>query len=489
MASFPFDFKPFQKRHRPYGYPILLEMVAPTSRLIPLNPFTLKPAGEYSLLDSAALRDLVSRAQGAARAWGRVPVAERIRAVREALQYFDLHRAIIAQDITAQMGKPLRQSENEVNGFFERANHLLSIAEATLAPETLPEKPGFHRRIEHVPLGVVLIIAPWNYPLLTSINGVATALLSGNAVLLKHSSLTPEIGAHFARAFAKLGPLVDVLQAFQARHEDIEKAIGENGIDHVVFTGSVEGGRLMQRAAASRFIDCNLELGGKDAAYVAADADLAKAAADLVDGAMYNAGQSCCGIERVYVHRSRHDEFIDRCKSLVADYVLGDPMEAKTNMGPLASAKAAKVMQAQVDAAKAGGAQVLAGGRSVVISQGTFFEPTLMLGATQAMEIVREENFGPLLPILSVTDDAEAIERVNDSPYGLTSAIYSQDVERANRFAAEADTGTVFLNRCDYLDPALPWTGVRDSGRGTTLSKYGFYGLTRRKAIHFRLPG
>ena len=244
----------------------------------------------------------------------------------------------------------------------------------------------------------------------------------------------------------------------------------------------------MQRAAASRFIDCNLELGGKDAAYVAADADLAKAAADLVDGAMYNAGQSCCGIERVYVHRGRHDEFVDRCKSLVADYVLGDPMDAKTNMGPLASAKAAEAMQAQVDAAKAGGAQVLAGGRSVLIGRGKFFEPTLILGSTQDMDVVREENFGPILPILSVADDAEAIRLVNDSPYGLTSAIYSQDMERANRFAAEADTGTVFLNRCDYLDPALPWTGVRDSGRGTTLSKYGFYGLTRRKAIHFRLP-
>ncbi len=474
-------------------------MIKPDGILKPINPFTLETAGEYPLQEFPALQTTVAKARKAALAWRRVNPAQRTEWVRTGLQYFEANRAAIARDICLQMGKPIRQAENELKGFFERADWLSDAAEAALAPETLPHKAGFLRRIEHVPLGVVLIIAPWNYPLLTAINGVATALLAGNAVILKHSSLTPAVGQHFARAFGNLGggvpggSLENVLQSVQAEHEALGKMISECDIDHVVFTGSVEGGRSVQQSVArraecaNRFIDCSLELGGKDGAYVAADADAAKAAGDLVDGAMYNAGQSCCGIERVYVHHSLYGEFLDRCLTLTSEYVLGDPQDRNTTMGPLASAKAAGDMLRQVEAAKARGAKVVAGGGIVRIGKGTFFEPTLITGVDNSMAVVREENFGPILPIIPVRDDAEALRLVNDSPYGLTSAIYTSDRERAERFAAEADTGTVFMNRCDYLDPALPWTGVRDSGRGTTLSKYGFYALTRRKAIHFRL--
>jgi acyl-CoA reductase-like NAD-dependent aldehyde dehydrogenase len=238
---------------------------------------------------------------------------------------------------------------------------------------------------------------------------------------------------------------------------------------------------------ANRFIDCGLELGGKDGAYVAADADLEKAAADLVDGAMYNAGQSCCGIERVYVHKDLYRDFLGKCEELAAAYVLGDPRRHETGMGPLATAGAAEAMLKQVEAARAQGAAVVAGGRARLVGKGTFFEPTVITNADHRMEIMRQENFGPILPVAPVRDDGEAARLINDSPYGLTSAIYTRDQERAERFAAEADTGTVYMNRCDYLDPALPWTGVRDSGRGTSLSKYGFHALTRRKAIHFRV--
>jgi acyl-CoA reductase-like NAD-dependent aldehyde dehydrogenase len=419
-------------------------------------------------------------------------VGQRVEYLRAGLQYFEANRLAIAKDVTAQMGKPIRQSENEMKGFFERAEYLLDIAEDVLSPEILPPKPGFIRRIEHAPLGVVLIIAPWNYPLLTAVNGVAAALLAGNAVLLKHSSLTPAVGEHFARAFGRLGPVDDVLQSVVAGHSDVDRAIRDLDIDHLVFTGSVEGGHAMQRAVAARhgagnhFIDAGLELGGKDAAYVAGDADVAAAADGLVDGAMYNAGQSCCGIERVYVHRKLFDDFVDRCRELSAAYVLGNPLEHGTSMGPLASAKSAEGMAAQVDEAKSRGARVLAGGRARLVGKGTFFEPTVLTGVDHGMAVMKEENFGPILPVMAVDGDDEALRLVNDSRYGLTSAIYTSDPGRAGRFAAGADTGTVFMNRCDYLDPALPWTGVRDSGRGTTLSKYGLISMTRRKAIHFR---
>ncbi len=454
----------------------------------PLNPFTLEPTGDYSETDFPGLVKAISIAKEAGAAWRKVTVGKRVEYLRAALDYFTVHHAAIAQDITRQMGKPLRQSENEVKGFLERAAYLTAEAEFILVPEILPEKSGFHRRIEHVPLGVVLIIAPWNYPLLTAVNGVATALLAGNAVILKHSSITPAVGEHFARAFGHMGPFAHVLQNVLANHDDLGKAIAECDIDHVVFTGSVEGGRTVQKAAAHRFIDCNLELGGKDGAYVAADADVAKAAADLVDGAMYNAGQSCCGIERVYVHDSRYQEFLDRCEQLVSEYVLGNPLDATTTMGPLATTRAAVSMSGQIDSAQSKGAKLVSGGRARVIGKGTFFEPTILVKVDPSMDVMREENFGPILPILSVKGDEDALRHINDSRYGLTSVIYTGDLDRANHFAAEADTGTVFMNRCDYLDPALPWTGVRDSGRGTTLSKFGFYSLTRRKAIHFRLP-
>lgn len=461
--------------------------------LRPVDPFTLEPAGEYPLADFPALKAAVSRARAAAAEWRRVPVAQRVEWVRAGLQWFEANRGAIAKDITRQMGKPIQQSENELKGFFERANWLADAAEAALAPEILPPKPGFIRRIEHSPLGVVLIIAPWNYPLLTAVNGVAAALLSGNAVILKHSSLTPAVGEHFAKAFGRMGPIDDVLQSVNAAHADLGKVIENCDIDHLVFTGSVEGGLIVQQQLANRsgvmnrFLDCGLELGGKDGAYVAKDADAAKAAADLVDGAMYNAGQSCCGIERVYVHKDLYQDFVGRCEALVSEYKLDNPMQYATSMGPLSSAKSAEAMLKQVEAAQSLGARVISGGKTRMVGKGTFFEPTLLTGVDHRMEVLREENFGPILPIVPVRDDEEAARLVNDSPYGLTSAIYTSDTERAERFAAIADTGTVFMNRCDYLDPALPWTGVKDSGRGTALSTYGFLSMTRRKAIHFRI--
>jgi acyl-CoA reductase-like NAD-dependent aldehyde dehydrogenase len=452
------------------------------------NPYTLEPAARRDRDDSSAVAEKLATVRQAQAEWARTPVSERVEVLRDALSYFDRQREEIAAEITNLMGKPLAQSRNELNGFFERAEFLLGAAESALAPETLAEVEGFHRRIEHVPLGVVFLISAWNYPLMISLNGVLAALLAGNTVLLKHASATAPIGDHFEAAFGNIASHPDLLQHAFASHQDAGDLIRQRQVHHVIFTGSVQGGRAISRSCGEAMLDCHLELGGKDAAYVAADADLFAAAETIVDGCMYNAGQSCCGIERVYVHDNVFTEFVDHATKLIEAYQLGDPTNAATTMGPLADPGAAEVMEQQVAEARAGGAQVVRGGQRKMIDGATFFEPTLVLHPTAGMAIMREENFGPLMPVMRVSDDEEALAHINDSELGLTAAVFTASPERAEKMAAHIEAGTVFMNRCDYLDPALPWTGYKLSGRGTGLSHHAFHGLTKRKAIHFKLP-
>jgi len=446
------------------------------------SPYSGELVCELPFDQGAALEAKLERALRAQRAWAELEVAERVRRVGAGLAYFREHAAEVARDVTRQMGKPIAQSRREIEGLFERAEHVLAIAAGALAPDVLPEKPGFVRRIEHVPLGVVLNVAAWNYPLLIPVNVVVPALAAGNAVLLKHSALTPLCGAHFERAFAALEP-AGLVQNLVLRHATAERLIADPRVGHVAFTGSVAGGRAVQRAARERFIDVGLELGGKDPAYVAADADLHVAVAGVVDGACYNAGQSCCAVERAYVHASLADEFLERARSAIGEYVLGDPLEERTTLGPLAQRESVAFLEGQVRDAQARGARVLAGGTAV---DGRFFAPTLLAGCSHACEVMREESFGPLLPVQVVADDDEALERMNDSAFGLTASVWTRDAERAEWFARRLEAGTVYQNRCDYLDPALPWTGVKASGRGSTLSEYGFLHLTRRKSVHLR---
>ncbi len=452
-----------------------------------INPFTLKPIHQYPLESFQEVNNKIERSQKAFREWKKLSVSERVDSVRQALSYFSDHKDTIAHDITTQMGKPLNQSYNELNGFFERANHLCDHAEEALAPEPVMGKADFHREIRHEPLGLVFIIAAWNYPLLIAVNGIMSSLLSGNTVLLKHSSLTPSIGIHFEKAFRSLGGAQDVLQNVIIDHSITSEIIENGNIQHVIFTGSVQGGRNIYQSVSQRFIDCNLELGGKDGAYVAEDANLKEAVAGLVDGAMYNAGQSCCGIERVYVHKGLYDDFVFQSKTLLETYILGNPLESQTSMGPLARGKSMKELYHQVQEALDLGAEVIHGGQVKRIGDALFFEPTLITGVHNDMTVMREENFGPILPIMKVKDDEEGFRLVADSKYGLTSVIYTQSQDKAEAFSRQMNTGTVFMNRCDYLDPALPWTGVGLSGKGSTLSEYGFHSVTRRKALHFRL--
>lgn len=450
-----------------------------------VNPYNLRTVCEIAYAEGKALEDKVDLARRAFEIWRRLPLDQRMGRVEGGLEYFRTHREEIARDITLQMGKPIREARREVDTFFERALHMLSIAPSALSSEVLPKKQGLVRRIVHEPLGVVLNIAAWNYPLLIPVNVVVPALLAGNIVLLKHSAKTPLCGQHFERAFGELDP-PGLVTNLVLTHERTAKLVADPRIGHVAFTGSVEGGREIYREVSKRFLGVGLELGGKDPAYVAEDADLDFTAENVVDGACYNAGQSCCAVERVYVHKKLYKKFLTRAQAILKRCKMGDPLDETTTLGPLASKAALDTLKRQVEDAVHRGARVIWGGKRIEGERGHFFPPTLLADVPNDAEAMQEESFGPLVPVQAVAGDDEALSRMNDTRYGLTASVWTRDSNRAERFARELAVGTVYQNRCDYLDPALPWTGVGESGFGSTLSRYGFHHLTRRKAVHFR---
>ena len=417
--------------------------------------------------------------------WREVPLKDRIAQVAVGLASFRDASARIAHDVSTQMGKPLAQSHREVETVFERADYMVGIAREALEADVLPERDGVYCRIEHAPLGVILNLAAWNYPLIIPVNVVVPALLAGNTVLLKHSAKTPLSGRAFEEAFGGL-EVSGLVTNLVLSHEQTANLIADRRVAHVAFTGSVEGGADVYRETAKRFIDVGLELGGKDPAYVAQDADLDFAVAQTVDGACYNAGQSCCAIERVYVHRTRVAEYLDRARQALEAYRLGDPIDDETTMGPLASRAALGFLEGQVGDAERRGGRVLTGGGRVPGHVANFFPPTLLADVPNDAAIMQDESFGPVLPVLGVSSDEDALAYMRETRFGLTASVWTADRERAERFARSLDAGTIYQNRCDYLDPALPWTGVGESGKGSTLSRYGFYHLTRRKSIHFR---
>ena len=449
------------------------------------NPYDQKIIYELPWDRGKRLNEKIDAVREAYKTWRNVPIDERIRRVGRGLEYFRSNAEAIARDITLQMGKPIRQSRREVETFFDRAEYMLSIAKDALSPEILPEKAGFHRRIEHAPWGVVLNIAAWNYPLLVPVNAIVPALLAGNTVILKHSPLTPLCGGHFENAFGKLDP-PSLVASLVVTNEQASRLILDRRIDYVAFTGSVATGHRVYRRAAKRLIDAGLELGGKDPAYIAEDADLDLAVEGVVDGACYNAGQSCCAVERVYVHRSIYAPFLERAMSALEKYRLGNPIDEETTIGPLAIRSGLKTLDRQVRDAVRRGGRLLLGGTRPGGTRGNFYLPTLLADVPNDAEAMQEESFGPLLPVAAVSDDDEALARMAESRYGLTASVWTRSRERAERFARELEAGTVYQNRCDYLDPALPWTGFRESGLGSTLSRYGFHHVTRRKSIHFK---
>ena len=451
-----------------------------------LNPYDQTVVATLDHDEGAVLEAKVAGARGAFERWRAVPLEKRIAQVERGLERLRSASDRLATDVSRQMGKPISQARGEVGTLFARAEHMLSIAPEALAPDVLPAMEGFHRRIEHVPLGVVLNLAAWNYPLIIPINVIVPALVAGNAVLLKHSAKTPLCGRALAEAFGDL-EVPHLVQNLVLTHGQTARLIADPRVSHVSFTGSVDGGRAVYREVAKRFLDVGLELGGKDPAYIAEDASLEFAIANTVEGACYNAGQSCCAVERVYVHRKHYDAYLEGARQALASYRLGDPLDEATTLGPLAGQGALAFLEEQVRDAVGRGAHLLTGGVRVAGEAGNFFPPTLLAGVPNRAEVMQEESFGPLLPVLRVDSDEEALLYMRDTRFGLTASIWTRDRERAERFAQGLDAGTIYQNRCDYLDPAQPWTGYNESGKGSTLSRYGYYHLTRRKSIHFRL--
>jgi acyl-CoA reductase-like NAD-dependent aldehyde dehydrogenase len=434
-----------------------------------------------------AIEAAIAQARHAQRDWARTSIAARGTVILKALAALEAMNGEVVPELARQMGRPVRYG-GEFRSLKERVEHVVEMAENALAPVLPMAKEGFIRRIERTPLGLLLVVAPWNYPFLTAVNTIVPGLMAGSAVLLKAASQTILTGERFQQAFDAAGLPKGLFQNLILSHDDTARLIAGRNVDHVSFTGSVAGGQAIERAAAGTFTSVGLELGGKDPAYVRADAKLDHAIENVVDGAFFNSGQSCCGIERVYVHASVYDRFVEGAVAAAKAYILDDPMKEATTLGPMAATRFADVVRGHTAEALAKGARATIDGKSFKRSaiDTPWLAPQVLVNVDHSMKVMTEETFGPVVGIMKVKDDAEAIRLMNDSVYGLTASIWTTDLEAAAHIGADIHTGTVFANRCDYLDPALAWTGVKDTGRGATLSPLGYHALTRPKSIHLR---
>jgi acyl-CoA reductase-like NAD-dependent aldehyde dehydrogenase len=453
-----------------------------------LSPIDGSVYVERELATAAEIDRALNQARLTQQAWKQTPIAERATILTRFCDIFASQREAIANELTWQMGRPIRYTPNEVNGTLERARHMIAIAPRALEDIDAGPKENFTRFVRREPLGVVLTVAAWNYPYLIAVNSVVPALMAGNAVVLKHSAQTPLCAERFASCLRQAGLPEGVFQALHLSHEDTEKVIRDPRVNFVAFTGSVAGGHMVQRAAAERFIGVGLELGGCDPVYVRHDANLAHAIENVVDGAYFNSGQSCCGLQRIYVHERVYDEFVDGFIDLTRKYVLGNPLDGETTLGPVIRTSAAETIRQQIAASvRAGAKPAIEESKFAASRPGTpYLAPQLLLNADHSMPVMKEEIFGPVAGLMKVSSDEQAIELMNDTVFGLTAAIWTADEDAALHIGDRIETGTWFMNRCDYLDPALAWVGVKDSGRGCTLSVVGYEHLTRPKSFHLR---
>ncbi|WP_425072764.1 aldehyde dehydrogenase family protein [Sagittula sp. S175] len=431
-----------------------------------------------------AARDVARRARVAQADWAARPLQKRIDLVMAGVAAVGAMNDEIVPELAHMMGRPVRYG-GEFRGFNERASYMAEIAETALANIEVGEDATFKRYIRRVPLGVVFVIAPWNYPYMTAINTVAPALIAGNTVVLKHATQTLLVGERMVRAFVSAGVPEDVFQNVFLSHDTTSELIGCKAFDFVNFTGSVGGGAAIERAAAGTFTGTGLELGGKDPGYVMEDADLDAAVDTLIDGAMFNSGQCCCGIERIYVHESLYDAFVEKAVAIVKGYKLGNPLDAETSIGPMANVRFAEEVRAQIAEAIDMGA--IAHIDTFPEDDGAaYLTPQILTNVTHDMRVMRDESFGPVVGIMKVANDEEAIALMNDSEFGLTASLWTADLARAQAVGGRIETGTVFMNRADYLDPGLCWTGCKQTGRGGGLSVIGYHNLTRPKSYHMK---
>lgn len=450
-----------------------------------ISPIDGSVYAQRPTLTLAAAKDAAMRAKIAQASWASRPLEERIELVLAGVANVGAMNDEIVPELAWQMGRPVRYN-GEFGGFEQRAHYMAEIAKDALAPIELEDSDAFKRVIKRVPHGVVLVVAPWNYPFMTAINTIAPALIAGNSVVLKHASQTPLVGERLAQAFHAAGVPQDIFQNVFLDHASTSELIASRAFGFVNFTGSVSGGAAMEAAASGTFTGLGLELGGKDPGYVMDDANLDAAVDTLMDAAMYNAGQCCCGIERVYVAESLFDSFVEKAVATVSKYKLGNPLDPETTLGPMAQVRFADEVRAQTADAVAAGAKAHIDPALFPQDGGAYLMPQILTNVDHSMRVMREESFGPVVGIMPVKDDAEAIALMNDSDYGLTASLWTRDAARAETIADQIETGTVFMNRADYLDPGLCWTGCKNTGRGGGLSVIGFHNLTRPKSYHLK---
>ena len=462
----------------------MLKVILMTKTIECISPIDGSVYATRDCLSEAAALDVVKHARSAQRDWAARPLSERADLVMAALAEIERTQDRMVTELAYQMGRPIRYG-GEFGGLSERTAHMAQIAQDALAPTVIEDSGDFSRKITREPHGVVFVVAPWNYPYMTANNTIAPALIAGNTVILKHASQTILTGEHLADAYHAAGVPRDVFQNVVLDHDTTSKLIAGDAFDFINFTGSVGGGKAMERAAAGTFTGVATELGGKDPGYVRHDANLDAAVDTLMDGAMFNAGQCCCGIERIYVHESLYDAFVAKAVAWAEALKLGNPLDEETTLGPMANVRFAAEVRAQINEAVAAGATAHID-RMAADDGGAYLTPQVLTGVNHDMRVMRDESFGPVVGIMPVADDDEAIRLMNDSQFGLTAAIFTADADAAEAIAARLETGTVFMNRADYLDPALCWTGCKQTGRGAGLSELGYHALTRPKSYHFK---